>query len=308
MVGDSEGGIYILNVLFEIEVKRNNIQPLLIVIDDIADSFDYKNKYAIVEYLRDIAKVAHFSLLLLTHNFDFHRIVSSRLGAKRQNRHMATKSSTEIILKPEKYQKDVFNVWKQNLATNEAYLLASIPFARNLAEYCGHEDHYSSLTSLLHLKADTKDIKVSDIQAMYRNIFVDQSALELPNSESLVFEKIIEHSDALVAAPQESPELECKVILAMAIRLQAEHFMITRIADPVFVDGISSNQTRALYDKFIKLHQSEQDTISLLDQVNLMTPENIHLNSFMYEPILDMSAHSLYKLYSDIQKLVNAQV
>ncbi|WP_318502265.1 hypothetical protein [Photobacterium leiognathi] len=298
--------LYILNVLFEIEVKRNNMQPLLIVIDDIADSFDYKNKYAIVEYLRDIAKVAHFSLLLLTHNFDFHRIVSSRLGAKRQNRHMATKSSTEIALKPEKYQKDVFNAWKQKLATNEAYLLASIPFARNLAEYCGHENHYSRLTSLLHLKADTKDIKVNNMQTMYREIFVDQSLLELPNSEALVFDKIIEHSDALVAAPLESPELEYKVILAMAIRLQAEHFMITRIADPAFVEGITSNQTRALYDKFIELHQAEQDTISLLDQVNLMTPENIHLNSFMYEPILDMSAHSLYQLYSDIKQLINS--
>ncbi|PQJ67338.1 hypothetical protein [Photobacterium angustum] len=298
--------LYILNVLFEIEVKQNNIQPLLVVIDDIADSFDYKNKYAIVEYLRDIAKVTHFSLLLLTHNFDFHRIVSSRLGAKRQNRHMATKSSIEIVLKPEKYQKDVFNAWKQNLATNEAYLLASIPFARNLAEYCGHEDHYKRLTSLLHLKTDTKDIKVSDMQTMYREIFKDQSTLELPNSDSLVFDKIIEHSDALVVDPQESPELECKVILAMAIRLQAEHFMITRIADPAFVEGITSNQTRALYDKFIELHQAEQSTISLLDQVNLMTPENIHLNSFMYEPILDMSAHSLYQLYSDIKQLINS--
>ncbi|HHF2874103.1 TPA: hypothetical protein ACPJ0A_004390 [Vibrio diabolicus] len=57
--------------------------------------------------------------------------------------------------------------------------------------------------------------------------------------------------------------------------------MITKIADPAFVEGISSNQTRALYDKFIELYQAEQDTISLLDQVNLMTPENIHLNSFM---------------------------
>lgn len=297
--------LYILNVLFEVEVKRNNVQPILVVVDDIADSFDYKNKYAIVEYLRDIAKIEHFSLLLLTHNFDFHRIVSSRLGAKRKNRHMATKSSTEIVLKPEKYQKDVFNAWKTQLATNEAYLLASIPFARNLAEYCGHEAHYNSLTSLLHLKADTKDIKISDMQAMYRKIFVDQETLELPNSEALIFDKIIEQSDALLAAPQESPELECKVILAMAIRLQAEHFMITKIADPVFVNGISSNQTRALYDKFIELYSGEQELISFLDQVNLMTPENIHLNSFMYEPILDMSAHSLYQLYSDVKQLVN---
>jgi hypothetical protein len=28
----------------------------LLVVDDIADSFDYKNKYAIIQYLKDIAE------------------------------------------------------------------------------------------------------------------------------------------------------------------------------------------------------------------------------------------------------------
>ncbi|AZD60972.1 hypothetical protein C4K18_2999 [Pseudomonas chlororaphis subsp. aurantiaca] len=41
----------------------------------------------------------------------------------------------------------------------------------------------------------------------------------------------------------------------------------------------------------------------VLSQVNLMTPENIHLNSFMYEPILDMSALHLYDLYEKIKAL-----
>jgi hypothetical protein len=31
-----------------------------------------------------------------------------------------------------------------------------------------------------------------------------------------------------------------------------------------------------------------------------MTPENIHLNSFMYEPILDMSDQHLRKLYTEV--------
>lgn len=295
--------LYILNVLFEIEIRRQNTQPILIVIDDIADSFDYKNKYAIVEYLRDIAKVTHFSLLLLTHNFDFHRIVSSRLGAKRQNRHLAIKSPNKITVRKEKYQKDVFSAWKQELATNERYLLASIPFTRNIAEYCGHKAHFLRLTSLLHLKTDTKDIKVSDIQALYRNVFIDQATLVLPNGQDLVFDKIMQQSDTLLAANQDSPELECKVILAMAIRLRAEQFMITQIADQEFIEGITSNQTRELFDKYVGKFPAEADTISLLDQVNLMTPENIHLNSFMYEPILDMSAHSLYQLYADVKQL-----
>jgi len=34
-----------------------------------------------------------------------------------------------------------------------------------------------------------------------------------------------------------------------------------------------------------------------------MTPENIHLNSFMYEPILDMSAQHLYQLYTKVEAL-----
>ena len=34
----------------------------------------------------------------------------------------------------------------------------------------------------------------------------------------------------------------------------------------------------------------------------MMTPENIHLNSFMFEPILDMSLHHLVTLYEEIKK------
>ncbi|MGN5012756.1 hypothetical protein ACTG24_17470 [Aeromonas veronii] len=297
--------LYILNVLFELEVRKNTAQPILIIIDDIADSFDYKNKYAIVEYLRDLSKSTFFHLLLLTHNFDFHRIISSRLNAKRQNRLMAVKSSTGIEIIQERYQKDVFSTWKQNLNTDEKYLLASIPFARNIADYCGIEQHFTKLTSLLHLKDDSATITKNDLQIIYRNIFNDLPNLVLPNSHEFIIDKILQQSDALVIVNRETPELECKVILAMAIRLKAEEFMIDKIADKKFVNSITSNQTRELFDKYTEKFSTELESIALLDQVNLMTPENIHLNSFMYEPILDMSASRLYTLYNDIKGLLN---
>ena len=41
----------------------------------------------------------------------------------------------------------------------------------------------------------------------------------------------------------------------------------------------------------------------LFDQVVLMTPENIHLNAFMYEPIIDTSVYHLIDLYEELQKL-----
>ena len=43
--------------------------------------------------------------------------------------------------------------------------------------------------------------------------------------------------------------------------------------------------------------------IAILDRVALMTPENIHLNSFMYEPIIDMSDEHLRKLYREVEAL-----
>ena len=296
--------LYILNVLFELEIRKQSTQPILIIVDDIADSFDYKNKYAIVEYLRDLSKTTCFHLLLLTHNFDFHRIVSSRLNAKRQNRLIAIKSLDGIKIIQERYQKDVFSTWKQNLSANERYMLASIPFARNIAEYCGRHEHFEKLTSLLHLKGNSANIIVSDLQFIYRDIFSDLPNLSLPNGHESIIDIMFQQSDALVIDNQETPELECKVILAMAIRLKAEEFMIDKISDQEFVTSITSNQTRELFDKYTEIFSTELETIALLDQVNLMTPENIHLNSFMYEPILDMSACRLYALYTDIKSIM----
>ena len=59
------------------------------------------------------------------------------------------------------------------------------------------------------------------------------------------------------------------------------------------------NQTRELF----KVYQQfgVQDKIKILEEVNIMTPENIHLNSFMYEPILDMDINELLNLHQKVE-------
>ena len=41
--------------------------------------------------------------------------------------------------------------------------------------------------------------------------------------------------------------------------------------------------------------------MNTLELVAMITPENIHLNSFMFEPILDMSLKHLYDLYQTVK-------
>ena len=76
--------------------------------------------------------------------------------------------------------------------------------------------------------------------------------------------------------------------------------LISKIKDSEFWKTISANQTLVLISKFKEDFPEDFKTINLLEEVNLMTPENIHLNSFMYEPILDMSNDSLKDLYKRV--------
>jgi hypothetical protein len=104
--------LYILNVIFELEARRTAREETLVIVDDIADSFDYKNKYAIVQYFKDIYEVPFFKMILLTHNFDFFRTVQSRFVPYR-NCLMVVKNAAEIKLEGAVGIKNIFaKGWK----------------------------------------------------------------------------------------------------------------------------------------------------------------------------------------------------
>ncbi len=291
--------LYLLNIIFEVEARKDDKKQTLFIVDDIADSFDYKNKYAIVEYLNDISREDYFYQVILTHNFDFYRTLCSRLSVPRANRLHTVKTTTSIRLVEEKYQNNPFATWKDNLAKEEM-LVASIPFVRNLAEYCGFPNHFKTLTSLLHLKPETPSITVGDLQKIIKEVLRDKADLVLADHDRKVKNLIYGLADGINLETEEIIELEKKIVLSIAIRLKTEELLIKEISDDAFVRGIEKNQTIVLIDKFKKKCPSKIEIIKLAEQVNLMTPANIHINSFMYEPILDMSNDHLKQLYKKV--------
>jgi hypothetical protein len=96
--------------------------------------------------------------------------------------------------------------------------------------------------------------------------------------------------------------IDNKIVLSIAIRLLAEQYMINRIANPTLTDPISGNQTRVLRDliNFNLLDENDKKTREIIERVLIITSENIHINSFMYEPIVDMSLEELCTLYADV--------
>lgn len=295
--------LYILNIIFEIESLKKLRNNTLIIIDDIADSFDYKNKYAIVEYLNDILKEDIFKMIILTHNFDFYRTIKNRLNIFRENCFIAQKDKDEIKIKKGDYFGNIFNVWKNNLH-KDRILIASIPFVRNLSEYLEEKEssNYKKLTSLLHIKEETEILTVKDLEDIYQSIWKTEKNLK--NKNRVIKDIIYCEADKILNENTEKINLENKIVLSIAIRLLAEEYMIMNINDKERIDKIKKNQTTELF-KILKDECSIDKTARIiLEQVNIMTPENIHINSFMYEPILDLSDNHLKKLYCDVKNLL----
>lgn len=299
--------LYLLNIIFEIESRKKQGLKTLFIIDDIADSFDYKNKYAIIEYLQEITEFEKFFSIILTHNFDFFRTIQDRVGMnKYENSYMATRENNNLRLEKLKYKyiSNPFNNWKENL-DNPVKLIASVTFARNIAEYTGDNDNFKKLTSILHMKPDTSTLKISDIENTYKEIFKDLTCIPIDDKEKDILGLLYENVELIYENQTEiGLNLENKIVLSMAIRLYAEKYMISRINDATFVNSIKINQTRKLFGRFKKDFSCEVENISILEKVNLMTPENIHLNSFMFEPILDISDFHLKQLYEEIKILI----
>ena len=308
---------YILNMIFQILVAKKQGKECFVILDDISESFDYKNKYAIIEYISDISEYTDtngeklFKILLLTHNFDFYRTVSSRI-TKRGNSFIAFVDSDKIKLEKGQYTKNIFMHYKKSLVQSysDNIMVASIPFVRNLIEYTEGDDNedYLILTSVLHYKENTRQITLNQIQDIFNKYWCKKEPVTFAKGREneMVYDVLMQESEKITDI--EKLEIENKLILSMAIRLIGESYMQNKIVSDL------SNGHDILKDIFSKKNQSARlikaykkyindGAMNTLEIVAMITPENIHLNSFMFEPILDMSLKHLYKIYNDVKAL-----
>lgn len=301
---------YLLNIIFQIEVKRRSGRKQLVIVDDIADSFDYKNKYAIIQYLKDISEEDNFYMIVLTHNFDFYKTFKSRLGGRINfsGNWMAVRELNEIKLYVGE-KKDVFPLLRAKFGECDLTFISCIPFVRNLIEFTiGTENNsYLALTSLLHMKparveegiASSVDIEKGHINTIFNSVFDLQIGCD--NPEKKVLSLIMEKAAEIIANNElDFTDLKVKLCLSLAIRLKAEEYMISKITNPVFVEHIHKKQTGMIVKAFRSEFPEETEILVILDAVNLMTAENIHVNSFMYEPLMDLSIDHLRRLYNSV--------
>lgn len=346
---------YLLNVLFEVERRRAERMPTLLVLDDVVDSFDYKNKYAVIEYLEDLSVDGLFQLLILTHNFDFFRTIVGRCIVNYGACWFANVDDAgRVTLEQAEYIKNPLNDITKDMGSPRQFI-AAIPFARNMIEYSQGTDHpsYRTLSDALHWRGRTDKIQTSEVWDILCNTFPKRGggsgrapgARGPPPQSETVYEMLISQADEISGHARPKAEIPTcrqpyskagsatsrtgvaglydKITLSVAIRVLAERFLICTLHGS---DGAGLPPRRLKLPLMIKEYKEmlskskprlpdggnggngvgrplPPDPLATLEKVALMTPEAIHLNSFMYEPILDMSGCSLVKLYRTVRDL-----
>lgn len=296
--------LYLINVIFELRRRIHGNVETLIIVDDIADSFDYNNKYAIIQYLQDVSRGSNVNLIIMTHNFDFFRTIESRLVGYK-NCLMASKNESGVVSldNAECIRGNMFSqVWRRRFFRDTRQRIASIPFIRNIIEMTlgVDEPRYAILTSMLHIKPDTDTLMVSDLDGIFNSICEPRGTS--PDPSKKIIDLIWEEANA-AEVEEGALKLENKIVLAIGIRLAAETFVIREIQNDALVASITKNQTRELIEKYKNLPTADEEALEVLDRVELMTPENIHVNAFMYEPLIDMNDHHLRRLYTSVKAL-----
>ena len=233
---------------------------------------------------------------------------------------MADMSHGTLQLEEEHYQKNPFQVWKRN--PNEKYIFALLPFVINIIEFTIDADRletnedYLLLTSLLHEKNDSYNIKFIDIEPIYQSYAGVTNFDNHVDKDNIFLDRLYELCEELTV---EDTLLENKIILAIVIRHKAEQYMIDKISTYMgtltmrkvrerlnaaeYLEKVQSkaNQTNVLFSGFKQFASREE--VAILNEVNIMTPEHIHVNSFMYEPLLDMDIVELHNLYHKVKCL-----
>lgn len=303
---------FILQNIFELEARRANGQQTLLVFDDIADSFDYKNKYAIIEYINDLAKDGNFKILILTHNFDFYRTVVSRLQAKIA-KVVTRKEDRTIVLTPAFAQPDILKRRLLHNITQRKAFIACIPFARNIIDYTnGDTDEYKLLTACLHLKKNepgSKEITLSQVLDVVKEVFkaAKDKADDMIFLADNYWDAIMQEADDILNDDNEI-DIVNKLVLSMAIRLRGEDYMNSQLTDAQKQEiEAGNNLTSSTLTVFKKYHIMDKEAECLvMDRVLMLTSENIHINNFMFEPLVDISILHLKQLYNEVKALSDA--
>ena len=277
--------LYILDLIYKLEIKKDEDKDnTLVILDDIVESFDYKNKYAMIQYVREFSQ--KFNVIALTHNFDFFR------GLARNQASTLRVKKTNDNIELETYSIDSIPKWFKNLNGDDKKLISAIPALRNILDMLDREN--TKILSFIHYKPNTEELTMQDLKKEF-DVVIKKPTIETDNGKYLkrLSEIITEYSES------NDDSLSFKLILSITIRICTEKFLMKKL------NNSKACNISKMFKKCNELKLLDNSEKTFIDKILLIVNDYIHLNAFMYEPLMDIDVSELIDLYKEINKVLN---
>ena len=153
----------------------------------------------------------------------------------------------------------------------------------------------------MHFKEEIRDLTLEQLSDLiYSNVYVEQKREKTSGN---YLEALRREADYAYESKDEISIVN-KLLLSIAIRLNAEAFAFNKLRLKLDFDIEDIHDyTFTLFEKYRQYFPEKTEESLILTRVTMMTSENIHLNNFMFEPIIDMSSEHLKRLYKEVKSL-----
>lgn len=292
---------HLINFILTVEELRYRNEKMTIILDDAVDSFDYKNKYGIIDYLCDIKDDKNIQLLILTHNFDFYRSSILAFGKKCCNQYFAYKNNQGVVtfydVKNKGYYLELsnFNTWKNN--PTACQLFALTPFMRNILQLRSSrsDSKVQTIDSFLHYRPEIEKKTINDLISSF-DLSTEPSVPKGIKKNDLYLGTLSSTVKSLLNGETiiKETDLESKITIGLFIRLFLERYLYLLIKNNN--GSLPTEDNKYAYTH--ALIKNAQDYLSDNEKRNvtsasLISPSYLHANSFMYEPLIDVGLHDL---------------
>lgn len=276
-----------LNIIkFIVEYISNKDSKPFIILDDIVETFDYANRYAFIEYINDMVN-DDTPVIVLTHNFEFYRTLHSRIKKLVPLVTNVDEKGRILIQECSKINRNIEDVLN---VQSKKELFFAIPYLREAKIIL--QENNEILNSCLHYKEKTLNLKLKDIIDLFPKkikLDIDPNLFYLDELENVLSSIKMTNNYDLVE----------KTIYSIGCRVFLEQKIIQKNFD--LIKDVNENQFAYIIKKYH--NQLNEKVLELAERVSISTPEFIHGNAFMYEPLIDIDGFYLKELYDDIKKL-----
>ena len=117
------------------------------------------------------------------------------------------------------------------------------------------------------------------------------------------------HAKEVAAATSDGFSLKDNLVLAIGTRLCIERYIISKISEEDYRNAVSKE--RDLTRKLLILYSNncsdpnKQTYLKMFNKAAAIVDGAIHINSFMYEPLVDVGTWEMKKMFNEIYDKTN---